>query len=73
MKQWYALYVSLYSFSYGLTLFPAWISNCSHNEAWGEITYPFTSGNGATVQVLEWISNFKLYFTGHVISYPCRV
>ena len=35
------------------------------------ITHPFPSFNGATVEVWEWISNFILYFTGHVIAYPC--
>ena len=36
-----------------------------------EITYPFPNFNGATVEVLEWISNFILHFTGHVITCPC--
>ena len=33
---------------------------------WDEITYPFPNFNGFTVEVWEWISNFILYFTGHV-------
>ena len=38
---------------------------------WDEITYPFLNFNGATVEVLEWISNFIVHFTEHVITYPC--
>ena len=37
-----------------------------------EIMYPFLNFNGCTVEVLEWISNFILHFTAHVISYPWR-
>ena len=38
---------------------------------WDEITYPFLNFNGATVEVLEWISNFIPHFTEHVITYKC--
>ena len=38
---------------------------------WDEITHPFPSLNGATVEVWKWISNFTPHFTGHVITYPC--
>ena len=31
-----------------LTSIPAWISNCIHYEAWGEITYPFQNFSRAT-------------------------
>ena len=37
-----------------------------------EITYPFPTFNGATVEVWEWISKFISHFTGnHVITYAC--
>ena len=31
------------------------------SEVWDEITYPFPSFNGCTVEVWDWISNFTLY------------
>ena len=37
-----------------------------------EITYPFLNLNGEAIEVWEWISNFILYFSGHVITYPCQ-
>ena len=49
------------------------ISNCIHYKVQGEITYLFTSFNGAAVEVWEWMSNFIPHFTGHqphVITYP---
>ena len=69
MKQWYALYVSLYS--YGLTLIQTWISNHIDYDVLDEITYPFPNFNGGTVEVCEWTSNFMPHFTVHVITYPC--
>ena len=54
-----------------INLFPAWISNSMHCNMLDEITYPFPNFNGSTVEVWEWISNFILHFTGHVINYPC--
>ena len=30
---------------------PPWISNYTHYNVWDEITYPFLSFNGATVEV----------------------
>ena len=50
---------------------PAWISNYAHYNVWDEFTYPFPNFNGCTVEVREWISNFILHFTGHVIICPC--
>ena len=32
------------------------VSKRGHGSVWDEITYPFTSVNGATVEVEEWIS-----------------
>ena len=70
------LLMTLYSEDQGpfyqhcLTLIP-WISNHIHYKMWDEITYPFLNFNGSTVEVKEWISNFILHFTGHVITYPC--
>ena len=40
------------------------------DEVWDEITYPFPSFNGETVEAWEWISNFIPHFTEHVITYP---
>ena len=31
------------------------------------MTYPFQNFNGATVEVLEWISDFIPHFAGHVL------
>ena len=45
---------------HGLTLIPAWISNCMPTKAWGEITYPFPILNGATVEVGKVISPHML-------------
>ena len=36
---------------HGLTLIPAWITNCIHDKVWDEITHPFLKFNGATVEV----------------------
>ena len=44
-------YVVWGPFYYGLTLIPTWISNYIHHKMWDEITYPFLSFNGATVEV----------------------
>ena len=55
---------------HGLTLIPAWISNCIHYKVWDQMTYPFPNFNGATVEVWEWKSYFIPRFTGHVITYP---
>ena len=46
------------------------ISNYTNHKMWNEITYPFPNFNGCTVEVWEWIRNFILYFTEHVITYP---
>ena len=36
---------------HGLTLIPAWISNCIHYKMLDEINYPLLNFNGATVEV----------------------
>ena len=36
---------------HGLTLIPACISNYIHYKVWDEITYPFLTFNGCTVEV----------------------
>ena len=51
-------------------LAPAWISNYTHIKLWDYITYPFPNFKDATIEVMEWISNFIPHFTGHVITYP---
>ena len=47
------------------------VSNYIHYKVCDIITYPFINYNGATVEVLECISNFILHFTGNAITYPC--
>ena len=51
-----------------INLNPSMGNNFIHHKVWDEITYPFPNfhGNG-TVEVWEWIRNFILHFTGHVI------
>ena len=46
MKQWYVLYVFLYS--YGLILITWWISNHMLNKVWDDITNPFSNFDGVT-------------------------
>ena len=53
------------------TFIPAWISNCIHCKAWDEITGPFPNFNDEAVEVWEWIGNFILNLTRHMITYPC--
>ena len=50
----------------------AWIRNYILYNVWDEITDPSPNFNSAPVEVWEWISNFILHFTGHIIMYPCR-
>ena len=65
-------------FFHGSTLMTAWSDKYTHYKMWDEITYPFLNCNSCTVEVPEWISNFTLHFTGHVITYsgnkdnPCQ-
>ena len=40
------------------------------NESGFEIIYPFSSFNGCTAEIWEWISNIILHFIGYVIIYP---
>ena len=53
------------------TVIPGWISNYIHYNVWDEITYLFPNFSSATIEIWEWIRNFILHFTGHVISRPC--
>ena len=46
-----------------------WINPIRY-KVWAGITYPFPNFNGCTIEVWEWINNFSLQFTGHVITYP---
>ena len=50
----------------GLTLIPAWISNCVYYKVWDEITNPSSNFNGVTVEVWVWISIFP-HFTWHIL------
>ena len=36
----------------------------THQTIWNQITYSFSSYNGGTLEVWEWISNFNPHFTG---------
>ena len=54
---------------HGLTLITAWISNHMLSNLWDEITFPFSNFNGATVDVLKWISNFSPHFIMVMIIY----
>ena len=45
-------------------------SSCIKNVDLHGITYSFPNFNGCTIEVWEWISNYILNFTGHMISYP---
>ena len=56
-------------YSHGLTLIPAWKSNHTPSNVWGEISYPFPNFNGATVEVWDWMSNFIPQLTAHIIAY----
>ena len=52
--RWYLVYYGIMTpygalLLHGLTLIPAWISNCIHYKLWDEITYPFLNFKGATV------------------------
>ena len=50
--QWFGARLTARShfYQHGLTLIPTWISNCTHYNVWGGITYPFPNFNGATVE-----------------------
>ena len=39
---------------------------------WDENNYPFANLSGTAIEVLEWISNFILYFLMDVIIFPCQ-
>ena len=56
-------------YQHGLILIPAWISNQKPSKVWEEITYPFLTFNGCTVEVLEWISIFIPHIKMHEITY----
>ena len=47
---------------HGLTLIPTWMSNHMPGRMWDTITKPFPNFNNATVEVLEWISDFIPHF-----------
>ena len=38
---------------------------------WDKITYIFQNFNGATADVLEWMSNFTAHFTGYIYTVRC--
>ena len=54
-----------------VTLIPAWIRNYIHHIVWDEITYPFPTFKGCTVEVWQWMSNFIPHFIIDMITYPC--
>ena len=49
---------------------PGMESDQMPSEVWDEITYPFLTFNGCTIDVWEWINNFFLHIKMDVISYP---
>ena len=49
---------------HGLNQTPVWVSNHIRYRVWDEITYPFPKFNGVTFEILIWIYNFILHFTG---------
>ena len=53
--------------STSLNLNPTWTSNHTHHNVSDEIVYLFPNFNGVTVEVCEWVCDFILQFTGHVI------
>ena len=48
------------------------MSNHMPDKVWDEITYTFPNFNGATVEILEWISNFIQHVMMAVITYMCK-
>ena len=67
----YCDYIKGPIYKHGVTLTPAWISNCMPSKMWNEIMYPFPNFNGTVVEFWEWISNFIPRFVRDVITYPC--
>ena len=55
-----------------LSLIPPLISNHVIYKCGMKESFQFAKFNGATVEVWEWIDTFIPYFTGHVVTYPCR-
>ena len=58
-------------YKYGLSLIPTWVSKYIQVKVRDEITYSFSNFNGATIEGWDWISNFIVNFTRHVITYLC--
>ena len=50
---------------------PSISNNYIHYKVWDEITCPFSNFHGVAIEDWEWISNFFLHFTWHVITYLC--
>ena len=55
---------------YGLSLFPAWISNHTTSEVGDDMSYQNQNVNGCTDEVWELISNFIPYLITNVIIRP---
>ena len=52
-----------------LILITASLSNYIIYNVWDEFIDSFPIVNGEAVEIWEWVSNFLLHFTGHVITY----
>ena len=74
----------LWRYRYFCSKVNIWYVNCARATAFifdttnyihytDEITFPFPNFNGCTFEVWEWIQNFDPHFTGHVITYPCKL
>ena len=59
--------------TFGLTLIPDWISNYIYHILRYEIIQQFPNFSGGTVEVWELMNNFISPFTGHMLTYPCRL
>ena len=55
----------------GLTLVPAWISNCMPSKMWDKLLIHSHATMVVTVEVWKWMNNFIWHFIMGVIAYPC--
>ena len=56
---------------YTISTMSLWISSHMHSKVWNEITYPFPTFNGCTVEVWEWVSYFIPNYNGwNYLSLP---
>ena len=58
-------------YQHGLIIFPAWISNGMPCKGWDDVSDPFPSFKGCTVEVWKWIRNCIPHFIMSRDTYPC--